>query len=222
MSSREHERDGPYYRALIDREWSLQDLSVFPHSYGQIYAFIYCLDTDLRPRDRERINVALEEYPWLGGYSYVNIYTVLQNQVPASQRPRIRSMSKASPGWIDLYLNVDVALQIAGVVALLSGGLAAAAVAYRHIKTTLAKMNLERKSSQLEKMRLSHQEAKEITAMCAEMAKFLGFTSVKELHQYTGSAEVTLKLLLAHYRRVSTLVKFVNDGKLALPLHGKE
>jgi hypothetical protein len=57
------------------------------------------------------------------------------------------------------------------------------------------------------------------------MAKFLGFKNLKELHSQTGNPEVTLKLLLAHYRRMSTLVDYANDGKITLPLdndHRKE
>jgi hypothetical protein len=211
------EQDAPHYRALIDGEWSLLDLYEFPHSYSQVYAFIYCLDTAFNPRDRARIGAALEEYPWLGGYSYINIYTVLQNQVPSSQRPRIRSMRKSSPGWIDLYLNVEVALQVAEAVGLLGISALVAADTYRRINKSLAKMNLERRSNQLEEMRLTRLQANEVTAMCADLAKFLGFKSIKELHQYTGNPEVTLKLLLAHYRRLSILAKYVDEGKLSLP-----
>jgi hypothetical protein len=61
--------DDDYYRISLDGNWSLNDLYEFPHSYAQNYAFIYCLDTNLDPRDRERINLALENYPWKGGYS---------------------------------------------------------------------------------------------------------------------------------------------------------
>jgi hypothetical protein len=57
-----------------------------------------------------------------------------------------------------------------------------------------------------------------MTEMCKEMSKCLGFKNLKELHQYTGNPEVTLKLMLAHYRRLSTLVEYVNEGKAELPL----
>src|SRR5712671_4940806 len=123
--------DANYYRVILDEEWKLTDLYEFPHSYDQCYAFIYCLDSDLSPRDRARINLALEGYPWQGGYSYVNIYTVLRNQVPLRDRPRIKSISKASPGWLDLFLNVGVAIQVAQSVMALSGAAVSAAIAYK-------------------------------------------------------------------------------------------
>jgi hypothetical protein len=209
--------DASHYRVLLDREWKLVDLYEFPHAYAQNYAFIYCLDSKLSPRNRARINRALEGYPWKGGYSYVNIYTVLQNQVPARERPRIKSISKSSPGWLDLFLNVDVALQVAQAVASLSGASVAAAWAYKSITKVLADINLDRKRGVLQEMQITQAQAKVITSMCVEMAAFLGFKNLKELHQYTGNSEVTLKLMLAHYRRISTLVEYVHEGKAALP-----
>ena len=67
-------------------------------------------------------------------------------------------------------------------------------------------------------MRLTLDEAKIVTDMCDEMARFLGFRNLKELHRYTGNPEVTLKLMLAHFRRISTLVEYVENGKVALPV----
>jgi hypothetical protein len=49
-------------------DWSLLDLYTFPHAFDQCYAFVYCFDTDLPERDRNRINSAMESYPWRGGY----------------------------------------------------------------------------------------------------------------------------------------------------------
>lgn len=96
------------YRVLLDGRWKLDDLYEFPHAFSQCYAFIYCLDSQLNPRDKERIDNALVGYPWRGGYSYVNIYTVFQNQIPIQDRPEIKSISYASPGWLDIFLNADV------------------------------------------------------------------------------------------------------------------
>jgi hypothetical protein len=207
-----------YYRVILDKDWKLNDLYEFPHAYGQVYAFIYCLDSDLGPRNQARIARALEEYPWRGGYSYVNIYTVLQNQVPIRERPRIKSINKSSPGWLDLFLNLDVAMQVAQSVATLSAAGAAAVLAYKKIHKTLTDIDVERKKKSLESLHLTQAQAKAVTEMCKEMGKFLGFENLKELHQYTGNPEVTLKLLLAHYRRLSTLIEYVNEGKAELPL----
>lgn len=209
--------EGRSYRVLMDGRWKLEDLYAFPHAYAQCYAFIYCLDSDLNPRDRDRINEAFIGYPWRGGYSYVNIYTVLQHQVPPRDRPDVKAISYASPGWLDLALNPDVAIQVAKSVGILAGSVVAAAKAYAAAMKYIAQVGVERKRAQLEEMRLTQAQHKTFMSMCEDMAKFLGFKNVKELHERTGNPEVSLKLLAAHYRRTEQLVKFVKEGKAALP-----
>jgi hypothetical protein len=82
----------------------------------------------------------------------------------------------------------------------------------------LTDIHNKRKKGGLEEMRVTHAQAEMITSMCIEMAKFMGFKNLQELHRYTGNPEVTLKLMLAHYRRVSALVEYVHEGKASLPL----
>jgi hypothetical protein len=53
--------------------------------------------------------------------------------------------------------------------------------------------------------------------LCESHAKFLGFKSVKSLNAQTGNSEVTLRLLLAHHRRLRDIAKFVEEGKVSLP-----
>ncbi len=214
----EESQDEPEtYRVLLGGRWTLQNLYEFPHSFSQCYAFIYCLDSNLHPRDRDRISEAFVGYPWRGGYSYVNIYTVLQNQVPVEDRPDIESISYASPGWLDLFLNVDVAIQVAKSVAILAGSAAVAAKAYASAMKALAQVAVDRKRAQLLEMQLTQTQHKTFMSMCEDMAKFLGFKNVKQLHERTGSPEVSLKLLAAHYRRTNQLVEFVKEGKVELP-----
>lgn len=211
----EHEPEA--YRVLLDGKWGLYDLYEFPHALAQCYSFIYCLDSELEARDKERIDAAFVGYPWRGGYSYVNIYTVFQNQIPPIDRPQIKSISYASPGWLDIFLNVDVAVQVAKSVGILAGSAVAAAKAYATINKTLSTIKAEREKAKLQEMQLTQAQHKTLMGMCEDMAKFLGFKNVKELHQRTGSPEVSLKLLLAHYRRTSALVEFVKNGQAALP-----
>ncbi|HEY1745850.1 MAG TPA: hypothetical protein VGG11_03670 [Xanthobacteraceae bacterium] len=194
----------------------MTDLYQFPHAYAQNYAFIYCLDSDRSARDQARIDRALEEYPWRGGYSYVNIYTVLQNQVPLRDRPRIKSINKSSPGWLDLLLNIDVAISVAKSVATLAGSGVAATYAYKQINKYLGDIKVDRKRHRLQELQITQAQAKVLTSMSTEMAKFLGFKNLKELHERTGNPEVTLKMLQAHFRRITTLVEYEEAGKARL------
>jgi hypothetical protein len=206
-----------FYRVLMDGRWELEDLYTLPHAFLQCYSFVYCLDSELEPRDRDRINDAFAGYPWRGGYSYVNIYTVLHHQVPVRHRPSVKSISYASPGWIEIILNPEVAVQVAKSIGILAGSAVAAAKAYAAAMKYISQVAVERKRAKLEEMKLTQAQHKTFMAMCEDMAKFLGFKNVKELHERTGSPEVSLKLLGAHYRRTEQLVDFVKEGKASFP-----
>ena len=220
MDSEKQDRideNGGSYRVLLDGEWQLEDLYTFPHAFSQCYAFIYCLDFELDPIDRDRINEAFTGYPWRGGYSYVNIYTVLRHQVPLRHRPCIKSISFASPSWLDILLNPDVALQVAKSVGILAGTAVAAAKAYAYSMKYIRQVSVDQKRAKLEIMQLTQEQLQTFMSICEELAKFIGFESVKALHEHTGNPEVSLKLLLAHYRRIDQLVDFVKAGKASLP-----
>lgn len=206
------------YRVLLNEDWELEDLYEFPHALSQCYAFVYCLDAPLEPRNRERINIALRQYPWRGGYSYVNIYSVLRNQIPISDRPKISSIQKASPGWLDLFLNANVAYQVAAAVTALSGAAVSAAAAYKKAYNIMLSVNAARRKSGVERVTATASELKAFNAICVELAKNLGFKSLKELHDHTGDAEVSMKLLMAHYRRMTVLVEYEKKGKAKLSL----
>ena len=205
------------YRVLMDERWELEDLYGFPHAYSQCHSFIYCFDTELDPRKAERINIALKGYPWRGGYSYVNIYTVLHHQIPVSHRPKIAAIQYASPGWLDILLNPDVALRIAKSVGILLGAGVAAIETFKRIDKIRLDIAYQRRKQGREFAALTASEAKALNEMSEEIAKHLGFKSLEALQERTKNPEVTLKVLLAHYRRMRVLGDYVESGKVSLP-----
>lgn len=213
----------PVYRIELPDSvnWTLEDLYVFPRTFEQCYTFVYCLDSDLPARDKEAIDNAFASYPWVGGYSYVNFYQILRTRIPPKSRPKLQSIHKASPGWIDLVLNLDVAVEIAKSVALISGSAAVAAAAYKKAWKLLLSLRTERERAKTEQLRQKKNQIKEVRETCHELAKCMGFTSLAELHERTKDPEISLKMLSAHYRRMRTLHEYDLEGKVKLPWHDK-
>lgn len=210
--------DSGTYRIQMDGRWNLRDLYEFPHSYLQVYAFIYAFDTELPTHDADRINYALESYPWAGGYSIVNIYTVLQNQVSVKFRPLIKEIRYASPGWIDIYLHLHPAVKVAGAVATIAASSTATIKSYATIQKLLYEIRARRQKARIETIQLTRKEAQELHGLNQDLAQSMGFGSLDELESRTGSVEVAAKLLSAQYRRLKTLANFVASGKAYLPL----
>lgn len=205
------------YRIEIDGEWTLDDLYDFPHALDQTYAFTYCFDTDLPPLDAERINVALNGYPWAGGYSIVNIYTVLRNQIPIDQRPRINSMHYASPGWIDIVANFDVIVKLATAVATISGSAVVSAKSYASIQKILHDVSLEKRKSEIGHLKMERLKARELHGYCNDLSRFMGYKKFDELVQRTdGDTVIAAKLLSAQYRRVRHIADYEKSGKAVM------
>lgn len=148
----------------------------------------------------------------------MNIYTVFRHQIPVSDRPKIKSIQKASPGWLDLFLNANVAYQLAAAISVLSGSAVSALAAYKKAYSLILSIKASRRKAGVEQMDATAAEMKAMNAMCTELAKQLGFRSLKELHQHTGDPEISLKLLMAHYRRMSVIVEYEKKGKAKLTL----
>lgn len=205
------------YKVLMDGRWELKDLSVISREFEQCYAFIYCFDAEVSPLSEERIEIALRGYPWRGGYSYLNIYTVLEGQVRWRDRLRLRSIKYASPGWIELAINADVAIQLAKSISALSAAGAVAVKSYAAAAKALRELNAHRKKKELEHLKLTAEQHKEMARLSNEHAKHLGFKSVAALIQHTGNPEIALRLLLAHHRRIDELIRLTVEEKAQFP-----
>lgn len=206
------------YRIEMDGRWNLKDLYEFPHAYLQVYAFTYAFDTELPAQDEERISHALESYPWGGGYSIVNLYSVLQSQVSPRFKPVIKEIRYASPGWIDLLLHLHPAVKIAAAVAAIATSAAGTVKAYAAIQDCLYKISARSKKARIEKIQLTLQEMKELEALNKELARGINFSNLESLELRTGNVHVTSKLLSAQFRRLKQLAKFVSSGKARLPI----
>lgn len=210
------------YRLLMDEQWNLEDLHLFPHAFADAYAFTYCFDSTAEPINADRIDTALEQYPWNGGYSYVNLYFVLKHQVVPEERPTIKSIQYASPGWIELLLNPDVAMRVAKSVGILLAAGVAAVEAFKRIDKLRLDIARARKEAVVESLRLEADEVEALHLLCDQTARHIGFKNVDSLNRRTKNPETTLKLLMAHWRRLTVLVEYVQGGKAKLPVEPGE
>lgn len=210
------------YRVIMEGRWDLTDLYALPHAFEQCYSFIYCLDAESTPVSPDRIAVALRGYPWQGGYSYINIYRVLRTQINWRDRPRVSEIKYASPGWLEIALNFGVAVQVAKAVAAISVAGTVAAKSYAAASKALTEIKTAREKAKAANMKLTVEQDAALMKLCESHAKFLGFKSVKSLNEKTGNPEVTLRLLLAHHRRLRELAELVEKGKAEFPMSSGE
>lgn len=205
------------YRILLDGKWSLEDLTNFSRVYFQNYSFLYCLDTDAVGGAVDRIQSVLETYELRDGLTYVNIYEIFRSNVSNADRPTIKSIQYNSPGWIDLALNPDVAVQFAKVIGIYLGSIVTVAATYKKLHNIYIHLNRQRKKFRNESLKLDREMLVEAQKLNKELAKGLGFKSLADLDSHTKDTEETSKLLMAHFRRMKKTAEFVKSGKVKFP-----
>ncbi|MDP1519378.1 hypothetical protein Q8A57_00165 [Porticoccus litoralis] len=205
------------YRILLDGEWTLEDLTNFSRVYFQNYSFLYCLETEAVGVAASRIESVLNQSELRDGLSYVNIYDRFRSSVPKQDRPAIKSIQYASPGWIDLALNPEAAVQFAKVMGTFLASIAGTAATYKKLHDIYLDLGRKRKKQRNELLKLEAEEAIIVQKLNNELAKGLGFESLPELDKHTRDTEETSKLLLAHYRRMKKTAEFIKKGKAKFP-----
>lgn len=215
---RKNKFDDANYRILLDKRWSLADLNNFSRLYMQNYAFIYCLEDVVEVVASVGFDHAISEYKLRDGLSYVNIYHIFNRYIPEQNKPIIRAISYASPGFIELILNYEVAVKIAESVTVFLGCFNESYSAYKNLKEIFRNLELRRKEKRNSLLKIEREEIKEVRKLNEELAKGLGYSSLPELYEKVEDPEEVSKLLMAHYRRMKAMSQFVKSGKADFPL----
>jgi hypothetical protein len=202
------------YRIGLAGNWSLPDLAEFSHALDQCYAFAYCLETKHSGMFEKNINNALSSYPWEGGFSYVHAYALFERQIPSSDKPMLVGIRKNSPGWMDLALNHLTITNIATTISSFYGVAHATTAAYKKAAKFLTALKQERQKRKLEGMVASTAQLKQMQVFTEQLAKGLGFKNMAALDAHTKSPEISLKLMMSYYRRMTVLAKMQNSGKV--------
>lgn len=97
---------------IIDGEWRMQEFGTFYQKYSDIYAFEASLQTwaasDSSPNEREAVRKTYADKAFEGGFSYVNFFHGLNDNLPRSVRPGLDSIKYASPGEVNITGSADV------------------------------------------------------------------------------------------------------------------
>lgn len=208
-------------KILMDKNWDLEDLYKFPRNFEQVYFAYFSLTPSTDESINERVKQAFAAYPWKGGYSAVNFYNQLKYIIKKQDRPNVKSISYASPGWMELSLVQDVALNIGIIVGSICGTIRLTNATYNAIYKGMQERKLTKLEIQEKEFDLSEKHFQFLRKSNIDMGRILGLDNIEEINEKTGNELRTLKILLSIYRRVRILVKYETEGKAILPKSGK-
>jgi hypothetical protein len=207
------------YRIILGADdWSLTDFYRFPHMLEQCYAWIYCLDYQIAETLKSGVNDPLSSYPWVGGYSVVQAYALFGKQILPGDRPMIAGIKKMSPGWLDLASNAAVMYKLAAALPVIAGTGTSLLFAAKKAYKLITEINEMRRKNHDADLKATTTQLKSAHAISKELAKGLGYNSLEALDAVTKNEEISMKLLMAHYRRMMDLSEFIRRGKVVFPI----
>ncbi|MCO8045209.1 hypothetical protein NI467_07595 [Acinetobacter bohemicus] len=184
----------------------------------QNYAFVYCLENITGIINSNSFLQEIEVYKLRDGLTYVNAYHLFARYIPTEDKPIIRAITYASPGFIELILNYEVAKKIAESVNIFLALFNESYSAYKNLKEIYSNLSKRRKEKHDSSLKLAANEIREVRKLNEELAKSLGYANLTDLSQKVGDPEEVSKLLLAHYRRMKAMSQFVQENKADFPL----
>lgn len=201
------------YKIEIDGKWSLEDLYKLPRAYEQVYFAVEAILPAENKEQDERIQRAFIAFPWRGGYSAVNFYDSLKFATPKERRPRVVSLKYASPGWIELFLDQSVAVQLAATITSVALAIGSCNRTYNAIYRDLQNRKLLKMEVESRKIALSREQIAFVKESTNELASILRIKSVNALEERTHDPLKSLKILMSVYRRIRILAEYVNKRK---------
>lgn len=198
---------------LLDERWKLEDFSILTKEYMQLYSFFYSLRL---VENNAFAQLEFERMPWLGGGSVVGFFSIMGKLIHPDNKPEVKRIQYASPGFIELTLIVEVAKDIGIIVTALSGAVASVAGTYNLIHSQYQKRKLTQlKIKDLEAQQLIN-EIKFVKDSVKELQEKykLSTNQVQSLHKISrGDELVQLKMLLALYRRAKPIAALQVNNK---------
>ena len=210
------------FRLALDGKWDLDDLSELPRDVKQVYSFEYAVSDETRFSFHQMAELRIPP-PLRGGYSYVNFYRGLYTGIPIQHRPSIHRIEYSSPGVLDLLTFFAVANGLIFVARHFLKLADEAIDTFDKADRFLTNRGLRRRESRRDaEQEFSDADEREAKRLAFEVAKELQIPShkVEELQGFTGEWVGTLKLLLAHKRRVERLAEYHFEGKIDLNRSG--
>jgi hypothetical protein len=201
----------------LDGEWELPELGRFQQKLSDVYTFLYSIDDWRETDDRsslhsKKIKEAFTKRPFRGGSSYGAYFSDLENRLKISERVRLKSIQKASPGNMKIAGSAEIFDEVQQLVENYLKHRSAVSLAYRDAHKYLQGKKLLSKS--VANFEPSAIEAAELTRYSRRLSETLNLGCLKELGEITGGNSLgTLKVILAMFRRIERAAEFFAQGR---------
>ncbi|MFS7195554.1 DUF6575 domain-containing protein [Rahnella inusitata] len=207
------------YDLGIDKEMYLDDLSIIPRKFIELYSFHYALGHLNIPAVRDRVVDLTDK--WEGGISVVNMFSGMNGLIPAIHKPKVQSLIYNSPGNIKLNLLVTLADEIKESISASMSDIRFNRMSkiydstYKYFKVNgISGFDSETSAKD---MSLTDDVKINLDKRARIFIRLMKLNSYEKVMKWVGGNELQrLRTILAYYRRFKILSKYQKEGKLLI------
>jgi len=201
----------------IDGQWEMNEFGSFYQKYANVYAFISAVkrwgDASTPQAVKGGIKSEFTGKPFQGGSSYVHFFDGLFERIPVSERPGLREVEYASPGFVKLRGESSTFRDMEQVIRNFLGNRSEIAGAYGRLHSYLSRQRLLTLAGR--NYPSNDPTAKFIAEQSRELSKLLAVVDFDDIWELTNkNALVAAKVVLATYRRVEDSSRFFAEGRI--------
>lgn len=205
------------YMLGIDNQLFINDLSVIPKIFEQLYSFHYGLAHLGRASIRDKMLKLMGN--WTGGISAVNIFSGLKNIIPVLHRPEVSSLQYNSPGHIELNLLSDLARSVQEVSERIESDFVYQRLEkiYKNTYTYFKDKGLSGfdDDNGIDIRNIDLDTTKNLKKRVGIFFRCLGWKSYQDQFDSIGAHPLQqLRAIMAYYRRLKILREYVVSDKL--------
>lgn len=207
------------YDLLLDGDdIYMDDLAIIPKTFQQLYSFHYGLSHLYREAVRNKLTQSLSK--WTGGFSAVHLFNGLKNLIPSIHKARVKELKYASPGFIKMNLIEKISNEISNVFENYLENRDKTENLYKEIYKYFKDQGISGFDNDTQDQDTKISYLQEIT-INKYLEKYLELLGLSNYHSSFNSLEVDslgqIRSILAYYRRLRILGKYVEAGTLKLP-----
>lgn len=205
------------YMLGLDNQLFINDLSIIPKIFEQLYSFHYGLAHLGRVSIRNTMLRLMGN--WTGGISAVNIFSGLKSIIPVLHRPEVSSLQYNSPGHIELNLLPDLARSVQDVSVRVENEFIYDRLE-KICKNNYAYFKLKGLSGfdedgGIEIRNIDHDTTENLRKRVRIFFRCLGWQAYQAQFDMIGAHPLQqLRAVMAYYRRLKILRKYIVSDKL--------
>ena len=206
------------YSVPIDGDWFGQDFTYMFKAYERLYAFFYSTQPRFVTTLSHNLSRLLRS-PWTGGFSRLNLFSLLPRQVPGLHSLKVREIQYASPGHVQFEAISSVGDSVRIATNAFVEREATVMEASKKITKTLTAAGLNQTDLSIVKDENAPLNPAQRTALeeaSASIGHTLGIeTELATLRQHSPNIVVYSKAVVSFLRQLSKLAALQRDGMLA-------